>query len=200
VLPNAVDPSFFDVTPAPDPEPVILVVGQIILRKNTNAFIRALDPLAARRKFSVVFLGGLAPGDPYAQEFHQLLATRPWCRFGGFADRERLRQHLRGATLLALPTLEDNCPMCVLEAAAASVPVVASRVGGVPDLIEENVTGVFCDPGSAESMCGAVERLLADAPLREQLRVTAKARARERFHPVAIARRHVEIYREVLCG
>ena len=198
VLPNAVDGGFFDVTPEPSAEPVLLVVGQIMYRKNVNAFIRALDPLAARRKFSVVFLGSFAKGDPYAQEFQQLLAVRPWCRFGGFASREQLKQHLRDATLLVLPTLEDNCPMCVLEAMAALVPVVAARVGGVPDLIEDHVTGLFCDPASADSMCGAVERVLADAGLRARLRDAAKARARERFHPAVIARRHLEIYREVL--
>ncbi|MBI3879219.1 MAG: glycosyltransferase family 4 protein [Verrucomicrobia bacterium] len=200
VVPNAVDASFFEVAPEPVPEPVILVVGQVILRKNTNAFIRALDPLAARKKFSVVFLGGAAPDDSYAREFHQLLATRPWCRFGGFAGREELKLHLRGATLLALPTLEDNCPMCVLEAMAASVPVVAARVGGVPDLIGENVTGLLCDPASADSMCAAIERALADADLRARLRDAAKSDARARFHPEVIARRHVEIYREVLRG
>ena len=198
VLPNAVDGGFFDVTPEPSAEPVLLVVGQIMYRKNVNAFIRALDPLAARWKFSVVFLGSFAKDDPYGQEFQQLLATRPWCRFGGFASREQLKQHLHDATLLVLPTLEDNCPMCVLEAMAASVPVVAARVGGVPDLIEDHVTGLFCDPASADSMCGAVERVLADAGLRARLRDAAKARARERFHPAVIARRHLEIYREVL--
>ncbi len=165
---------------------------------DTARGIRALDPLAARQKFSVVFLGSFAKDDPYGQEFQQLLATRPWCRFGGFASREQLKQHLRDATLLVLPTLEDNCPMCVLEAMVASVPVVAARVGGVPDLIEDHVTGLFCDPASADSMCGAVERVLADAGLRARLRDAAKARARERFHPAVIARRHLEIYREVL--
>lgn len=148
---------------------------------DTARGIRALDPLAARQKFSVVFLGSFAKDNPYGQEFQQLFATRPWCRFGGFASREQLKQHLRDATLLVLPTLEDNCPMCVLEAMAASVPVVAARVGGVPDLIEDHVTGLFCDPASADSMCGAVERVLADAGLR------APARRGESTGPRAVS-------------
>src|SRR4030095_2971856 len=118
----------------------------VTLRKNQNAFIRALDDAAKQLQFSLVFLGGTTKDDPYAQEFLSLVESRPWCRFGGFADRDRLKQHLREASVLALPSLEDNCPMCVLEAMAAGVPVLASRVGGVPDLIEERVTGLFCDP------------------------------------------------------
>jgi len=64
-------------------------------------------------------------------------------RLSGFASRTDLKAHLRQATLLALPSLEENCPMVVLEAMAAGVPVVAARVGGVPDLIEEGKTGIL---------------------------------------------------------
>ena len=59
VVPNAVDAEFFEVRPATNPErpPVILCAGFVCRRKNQNAFIRALDPLAAQKKFKVVFLG-----------------------------------------------------------------------------------------------------------------------------------------------
>jgi glycosyltransferase involved in cell wall biosynthesis len=97
-----------------------------------------------------------------------------------------------------LPSLEDNCPMAVLEAAAAGVPVVASRVGGVPDLIEDGKTGLFFDPQNATSMGGAVEKLLEQPQFARELAMEAKRRAQERFHPIIIARRHLEIYREVL--
>jgi glycosyltransferase involved in cell wall biosynthesis len=100
--------------------------------------------------------------------------------------------------LLALPSLEDNCPMTVLEAAAAGVPVVAANVGGVPDLIAEGKTGLLCDPLDAVSMGGAVEKILARPELARALAAEASRQARERFHPTVIARRHVEIYREVL--
>jgi glycosyltransferase involved in cell wall biosynthesis len=88
--------------------------------------------------------------------------------------------------------------MVVLEAAAAGVPVVAARVGGVPDLIEDGRTGLLCNPLNAASMGGAVEKLLEQPPLARALAAEANRRARERFHPVIIARRHLEIYREVL--
>lgn len=198
VVPNAVDASFFEVESQPERVPLMLCVGNISVRKNQNAFIRALDPVAKSFPFRLCFLGHAHRGAAYDDEFFQLVEARPWCSYEGFADRVRLKDCLRRAAIVALPSLEDNCPMVVLEGMAAGVPVLAARVGGVPDLIEEGVTGLFCDPLNAESMANAARRLLGDSSLRLRLRDSAKSRARERFHPKVIAQRHVEIYREVL--
>jgi glycosyltransferase involved in cell wall biosynthesis len=172
----------------------------ICLRKNQNAFIQALDPLARARPFKLVFLGQAIPGRQYDDEFLALVKARPWCAHAGFAGRETLKQHLREASLLALPSLEDNCPMVVLEAQAAGVPVVAAKVGGLPDLVEEGETGFFCDPLNGASMCGAVEKALANPEAARALALRTKERARQRFNPETIARRHLEIYSEVLAG
>ncbi len=168
------------------------------MRKNQNAFIRALDPLADARSFQVRFFGLTSPGRAYDDEFLSLVRARSWCVYEGFADRQKLKEQLRQASLVALPSLEDNCPMVVLEAMAAGVPVVAPNVGGVPDLIEEGRTGFFCDPLNPASMRMAVERVLSNHARARELAHNAKLSAQGRFHPNVIAQRHVEIYREVL--
>lgn len=198
VIPNAVDRNFFAIERQPDETQTILCVGHICLRKNQNEFIRALDPLAARQKFKALFLGRAETSQTYDREFFELVGARPWCEYGGMAERDRLREYFQTAALLALPSLEDNCPMTVLEAMAAGVPVLAAKVGGVPDLVEENVTGLFCDPQNASSMADGVKQLLNDPALAQRLAVEAKKKALKRFHPLTIAQRHVEIYREVL--
>lgn len=199
LLPNAVDPRFFDVVPAPDPAgpPIGLCVGSVCFHKNQNAFIRALDPLARTMKFRIVFFGQVGK-DAYGAEFLQLVKERPWCEFAGWAGRDQLKDNLRRASFLVLPTREDNCPMVVLEAMAAGMPVLASNIGGVPDLIQPEKTGLFCDPQEPESFARGVGRFLDDAVLSGRLATAAKAEARTRFHPEIIARGHLEIYREVL--
>jgi glycosyltransferase involved in cell wall biosynthesis len=199
VLPNAVDASFFDVQAAPDPDatPVVLCVGTVCPLKNQNAFIRALDPLAKEKKFKLVFLGQPEKG-AYGQKFLQLVRERPWCEHVGFVNREQLMVRLKTATFLALPTLEDNCPMVVLEAMAAGVPVLASKVGGVPDLIEHEKTGLFCAPERPESFREGVAKLLAGREFAQQLAAAARVEALRRFHPQVIAGQHLEIYREVI--
>jgi glycosyltransferase involved in cell wall biosynthesis len=199
VLPNAVFPTFFDIERKPPAEaPLILCVGAICYRKNQNALIRALDPLAAKRRFNLFFSGNVGPNDPYSQEFLGLVRARPWCSYDGFAERGPLQQLMQSASLLVLPSREDNCPMVVLEAMAAGVPVVAAKVGGVPDLIEPGKTGLFCDPDDPSSMKDAVENALAQPGLAQTLAANAKNDARARFHPLVIARHHLEIYRELL--
>ena len=198
VLPNAVDASFFDLVRQPVEPNTILCVGHITVRKNQNRFIEALDALASAGGFNVLFLGGAAESDPYARKFFELLKTRPWCRYGGLAGRDQLKRHLTEATVLALPSLEDNCPMVVLEAMAAGVPVAAARVGGVPELITHGQTGLLFEPLEPAMIAESMNRLLHEPAFTVQLATAAKRVARERFHPEAIARRHLEIYREVL--
>jgi len=202
VVPNAVDASFFgvDAQPSAGKPPRILCVGHICLRKNQNAFIRALDSLAPQGRLEVLFLGQTVGGKAYDDEFLRLVRERPWCVYGGLADRAQLKQHLHEATALALPSLEDNCPMVVLEAMAAGVPVIAAKVGGLPDLIEEGKNGLFCDPLDPRSMSGTLEILLHNASLSRELATRAKQEAMARFRPEVIALRHVEIYRDVLRG
>lgn len=199
VVPNAVDASFFQVQPQPPAEkaPRVLCVGQVCLRKNQNAFIRALDPLAKRRKFEVLFLGQTSAGRAYDDEFLGLVRERPWCVYGGMADREQLKKHLSEATALALPSLEDNCPMVVLEAMAAGVPVMAAKVGGVPDLVEEGKTGFFCNPLDAGSMSDAVEKTLVNVSATREMAGQARQEARRLFDPRTVAQQHVEVYSEI---
>jgi glycosyltransferase involved in cell wall biosynthesis len=198
VVPNAVDPTFFEVRREPQAEPLILCVANVSPVKNQLQFIRALDALASRHRFKALFLGQAPATEPYAAEFLDEVRQRPWCEYGGFADRATLRQRLAQSAFTALPSLEDNCPMVVLESMAAGVPVMAARVGGVPDLVEDNVTGLLFDPRDGSGMTAAAGRLLEDPPGAAALAERARAAARERFHPARIARQHVEIYQDLL--
>jgi glycosyltransferase involved in cell wall biosynthesis len=177
--------------------PVILVVANIDPRKNQISFIRALDRLAADQRFHLKFFGKCGEDD-YGKEFQSLVAHRSWCSFGGMIGRHELRQEFAMASLLALPTLEDNCPMVVLEAQAAGIPVMASNVGGIPDLIEDGVTGLLTDPARPDSMRHAIFRLLSDSNLTATISFNARLQSIKRFHPNVIAQRHLEIYRELL--
>lgn len=198
VVANAVNRDFYSAVPEKRQPPAILCVGNILPLKNQNALIRALDPLQAQTDFVLLFLGNANRQDPYVKEFFDLLESRPWCRHEGFADQRKLKNFFEQAAMAVLPSLEDNCPMAVLEAMAAGVPVIAAQVGGVPDLIEPERTGLLCNPRDAESMRKAIARLLASPELSLALAREAKQAALRRFDPLVVARQHLEIYKAVL--
>lgn len=198
LIPNAVDNSFFQIVRGEKSPPIILCVGNISLRKNQNAFLQALDGMASRRAFQLVFLGSSDLSDPYNKDFFKLIEKRPWCRYEGFADRAKLKTYIAQAGLLALPSLEDNCPMVVLEAMAAGLPVAAANVGGVPDLVDDGRTGRLFNPHSLTSMEESVAKMLANSNEARQMANEAKTEALERFQPRIIARRHLDVYDEVL--
>lgn len=84
--------------------------------------------------------------------------------------------------------------MSVLEAMAAGLPVVASRVGGVPELVVDGATGLLVDPGRPDELAAALLRLVGDPGLRRRLGDAGRARVEQSFDVDAFRRAHVELY------
>ena len=193
VIPNAVDASFFDVN-SPVSSRIALCVGAISPWKRQLELIDALDQIPERIRPRLLFLGSLG-ADTYGQKFQAAIDQREWCDYQGFASRGALKDLLSKAALLILPSIEDNCPMVILEAMAAGVPVAASRIGGIPDLVEEDVTGCLFDPTIPSEIAAKVEKLMSSLEFRTTCSGHAKNRALKRYSPDVVARQHLEIYR-----
>lgn len=198
VVPNASDRRYFEVAHNPKSPPIVLYVGIIQKRKNHLGFIDAIAPLAEEFPFTLRICSRIDPDDPYTQEVLARGEQYPWVECVGNVSRNELVDELAGASILALTSYEDNCPMVVLEAMSAGLPVLASEVGGIPDLVKNGVNGYLCDPASAESIRNGLRKLLQDPSHAKQLGDNGKKQAVERYLPKAVAKRHLEIYREVV--
>src|SRR5437016_6975196 len=98
----------------------------------------------------------------------------------GFVPHDELGGLYERAALVVLPSYREGLPLCVLEAMAHGRPVVASAVGGIPELVEDGVTGYLVEPGDVAGLRAAIERLLADPALRRRLGRAGRARVAER--------------------
>jgi glycosyltransferase involved in cell wall biosynthesis len=198
LVPNAVHPSFFNLPRRPDSPPRILCAANIGSRKNQIGLIKALEPLAATRPIKLVFAGGGSEADAYFQNFQQMVGERPWCEYLGALYRNTLQNEMSRATVGILPSFEDNCPMVILEAAAAGLPFAASRVGGIPDLIKHNVTGLLFDPSSSDEISAAIARFVSEKNSRLNLADAALVYCKKHFAAEVVAREHLSIYSTVL--
>ena len=197
-LPNAVDRRYFKVNATLLARPRILFVGSICERKNPIGLIKACESMLRAGECIISFAGEGDPQGAYRKEFDVLLKTLPGLELLGFLDRDTLGEEFRRTSILVLPTFEDNCPMVVLEGMAAGLPVAASRVGGVPDLITHDHDGVMFNPHDFENMRSCLETLVRDPSMCARLGAQGRISAQERFHPKIIAGEHLRIYREVL--
>ncbi len=197
IVPNAVDSSYFRVPHHPR-EARIVCIGIVDRRKNQVSLIEALDAPAPTHSFTLTFAGGASTVAEYGAEFLRACTARDWCEYVGVLDTKQIQNLLSSATALILPSLEDNCPMVILEAMAAGVPVAASRIGGIPDLIDDEFTGLMFDPTSEASIRATVGRLLDDPASAEVMAERARAQAKLRFSSLNVAQRHLEVYRELL--
>src|SRR4051794_8870392 len=119
----------------------------------------------------------------------------------GGTDPAGVAAHLQGATAAVLPALWwENCPMAVLEAGAAGVPVVASTVGGIPELVEDGGTGLLVPPGDAAALAAAVTRLARDPGAARVMGRRAWERVRSRHDPDTHVEDLLAAYREVVSG
>ena len=117
-------------------------------------------------------------------------------RFAG--EQADLPRWLSVADVFLLPSAQESFGMAALEAMACEVPVVASRVGGLPEVIEDGVTGFLCDVDDPLAMAAQTDRLLRDAALRARIGRAAADLVRAKFHTNAVVPMYEEVYRKVL--
>lgn len=175
---------------------ILGVVAQLIERKGHRVLLQALPSLlAAEPRLQVVFFGR----GPLAASLEQEIRERGLSarvRLAGF--RDDLAEILPCLALLVHPARMEGLGVSLLQAAAAGVPVVASRVGGIPEAVEDGVTGLLVPPGDAAALAAAAGRLLADPGLRARYGRAAGGRVQREFSLAAMVAGNLAVYRELL--
>lgn len=112
----------------------------------------------------------------------RLKSDYPGLELLGYQSGEPLRQLIARAAAVVVPSeWYENCPMSVLEAMACGKPVIGSRMGGIPELVEDGVTGRLFESGNAEQLATVMRELLGSPDLRSSMGVKARAAVEQRF-------------------
>ena len=224
VIHNGIDADFYQTDPRTDAlvrhgidpsVPYVLFVGRITRQKGIIHLVRAIRHLAPG--IGVVLCAGQPDTPQIAAEMEAGVAAARDARpnvvwIGEMVSREEARQLYSHAAVFCCPSVYEPFGIINLEAAACETPVVASAVGGIPEVVVDGETGLLVpvelrpddpmspiDPDRFElNLAGAINALMADAATREVMGRAARRRAVERFSWTTIAESTVDLYRSVV--
>jgi glycosyltransferase involved in cell wall biosynthesis len=173
-----------------DDEIALLFVGSLIERKGMQTLISALSQLGDKR-WRLLIAGS---GDDEAQFKRQAASSGVGERFVflGPIHTGEIVELLAAGDVLVLPSFMEGMPYVILEAMAASLPVVATRINGIPEAVEDGVTGRLVPPGDADATRSAIAAVLDNRAMRQQMGQAGL----ERFQKLFTLEKHLALMQE----
>lgn len=179
-------------------QPLIGVVAQLIERKGHDVLLAALPSLRRTYPGLVVLLFGRGPCDERLREQARARGVDEAVIFAGY--RDDLPALLPGLDVLVHPARAEGLGVSLLQAAAAGVPVVASRVGGIPEAVRDGETGLLVPPGDAAALGQAIDRLLSDPAQARAMGRRGQAFMAREFSLARMVAGNLAVYRALAPG
>jgi hypothetical protein len=181
----------------------LLFVGRLEERKGIGTVIAALPQIMPALPDMVIDIVGDdqltdADGITFRQRFEKLYGSADWIdrvHFHGHVDDAQLTSFYRNCSIFLAPSKYESFGLIYLEAMRFAKPCIGSKSGGIPEVVEDGVTGILIEPGNAEQLADAVFRLARTPKLRTEMGLKGRARFDERFTVNRFARSivsHVE--------
>lgn len=168
------------------PEPVVLFVGRLVEKKGCDYLIRAMGPVLKRRRDVKLIIIGDGPQRAALEKLAAGLRLSG-VEFRGAVDPGVIKWELARACLLAAPSVtadsgdSEGLPIAICEAQAMGVPVVAFRHAGIPEIVEDGITGLLSPEKAVDRLQAGIEAILNQPGYRNQLGRAARDRAVEYF-------------------
>ncbi len=175
-------------------EPAVVMVGRLAPPKDPFTLLEALDGLPVGR----IVIAGDGPLRPRVEATARRVGLADRVTLLGFHDD--IPALLRACDIFALPSHWEGLPLAVIEAMMAGLPVVATSVGGLSELVEHGVTGLLVPAGDVRALREALAGLLADEGLRSRMGHAGQRRALEHFTAERMVRDTLEVYERLMSG
>ena len=205
VIPNGIDPppparradALDRLGLSPGAGPIVGCVGGLSRHKGQLVLMHAVGQLPGSPPRPTLVLVGEGPERLRLESEAATLQGRVRIVFAG--ERPDARALLPAFDLLVVPSIErEGFGLAALEGMDAGLPVIASRLGGLPEAVEDGRTGLLVPPGDMRALSLAIERLLASPEERRTLGAEGKRRVESRFRAASMTRRVESVYEEVL--
>ena len=180
------------VEPYAGPEPHLLCVGRLIPVKGHLVLLRALAQARAQAPGLVLDIAGSGPLEPALRAYARELGLGDAVRFLGFVSP--VQAAIENASAVVVPSLGEGFGMVALEAMERGRPVIASAVGGLPEIVADEETGLVVSPGNAEELAEAMVALASDPARAAAMGEAGRRRALESFTQERSTERIEELY------
>lgn len=199
IIPPGVNLALFAAT-GEDPFPGILApralfLGRLAQAKGVSVLVDAVKLLRSPG-VQILFVGD-GPERSVIERRIRELGIGDRVHLLGFVPHDLVPAVLTHADILVLPSIYEELGSVLIEAMQVGLPIVASRTGGIPEVITDGENGLLVPPGDAAALASAIDRVLTEPGLSQRLRQRAKKRARDYDWSVLAVRIH-EVYKEVL--
>jgi glycosyltransferase involved in cell wall biosynthesis len=205
VVPNGIDTDAFarpvSVGPIrrelgiPAAAPVVGTVGRLDEVKRQDRLLRAFAAVRRAVRDAHLLLVGDGPQKEPLRRLAAELGLSDCVHFAGYQSRPQ--RYLQLMRVFALTSRQEGMPLAILEAWATGLPVVATRVGGVPHLVSDGQTGILVDSGDEEALAAALIGLLTDGDRAARMGAVGRALVRERFGLTRMVETYQGHYRDV---
>ncbi|MBV9212181.1 MAG: glycosyltransferase family 4 protein [Actinobacteria bacterium] len=194
---NGLEPDPTPPRPLPYDPPVVVGAGRLSQEKGFDVLVRAFAGLRKQFPDARLVLAGRGISEDSLHALVAELGVADSVDFRGWVRRDDIPALLEEATVVAVPSREEGFGMTALEAATRARPVVATRIGGLPEVVEDGVTGVLIDQDSPDQLHAAMHSLIADRAHATELGEAARRRAEQLFSRERLLSEHVDLYRRL---
>lgn len=199
VVPNVVDSALFQppIGHRPPTEQKRLLCVATMPPTHVKGITYLLDALAQLRQqrndwqLSII---GDGPARPAYEQQSQALGLSEKVHFWGGKTKDEVAEQMRNADIFVLPSLWDNMPCVLIEAMASGLPIVATKTGGIPEIVNSEEIGLLATPGNADSLYATLNAMLDNFTTYDRSKITTIAR--QRYDYAAVGGLLDSIYRE----
>ncbi|MHA1595228.1 MAG: glycosyltransferase family 4 protein [Candidatus Baldrarchaeia archaeon] len=209
VIPNAVDIEEFKPNKSkeelrrelclPIDNPIILFVGRLVVRKGVHVLLDAFRSVVKEIPDARLVIVGKGMLRDYLEYKAKAYGIERNVDLRGYVDRENLVKLYMAADVFVCPSIfAEAFGIVIIEAMAAGKPVIATRVGGIPEIIDDGIDGILVKPHSVRELSDAIIWLLNDKSRLEAMGMNAREKVEERYSWDRVVHRVVEVYEEVM--
>ena len=179
---------------------IVLFVGRLYHRKGLEILLRSIPPVL--QEFSdvkfVISGKGFKEKEESLRNLAKQLDIEDHVTFMGYVPDEKLPNLYSASDIFVLPAIYENFPFAILEAQATGLPVISTKVGGIPEFLVDNENGFLIDPGDSAQLTQRVLALLQDPKLAKEMGMRGRKLIEEKFSWRLITNQVIDLYHKLL--